>query len=140
MGSIAILSGRYVLCHPGHIKTIRREARRFDTLYVYIVDDPKGMVPSYWAKETIGFATKDLGNVIPILDPCHFGYATQDDIDRLPKYDVFLVAGNQQVYDQLQGLGVPVEMIPATEGYSSTDVKEGLLRDAVASWREREGK
>jgi hypothetical protein len=108
-------------------------------LYVYIVDNPNSLLPSTWAKEMIGFATKDLGNVIPILDPCHFGYATQDDIDRLPAHDVFLSA-NQDVSARLRSLGETVEDISLTEGYSSTDLQHRLLQEAVSSWRRGQGK
>lgn len=136
---VAILSGRYELTHPGHIKTIRREARRFARLYVYIVDNPEGLIPSVWEKEMIDFCTIDMPTVITILDPCHFGFATQDDIDRLPAHDVFLSA-NPDVSERLRGLGESVEDISLTPGYSSTDLKEKLLQQAVKAWRRDTGK
>jgi glycerol-3-phosphate cytidylyltransferase-like family protein len=121
----AILSGRYELLHPGHVLTIRREAIRYRYLYVYVVDNPQCAIPSSWAHQLLQMATECLGNVQVLLNPCHFGRATKEDIDRLPHYDVFLSA-NPSVTEHLRSMGVNVREIERTPGYSSSDVIERI--------------
>jgi len=136
---IAILSGRYELIHPGHVQTIRRFARLYKTLYVYIVDNPNSIIPIQWNKMLLDYCTIDFPNVITVLDSCHFGYATPDDIDRLPIYDDFL-CGNKIVAEHLKTLGVRVVEFEESTGYSSTNLKEKILQDMVRDWREKTGK
>jgi glycerol-3-phosphate cytidylyltransferase-like family protein len=125
----AILSGRYEILHPGHIITIRREARRFKTLYVFVVDNPANPYPSAWTKELMEYATADFPNVAIILDPRHFGKIKREDLSDIVaktigrRYDVFLSA-NPEVSAHLRSLGVVVEDIPRTEGYSGSELKE----------------
>lgn len=133
-GKTAILSGRFEIVHGGHICTIRRFGRIYSRLYVYIVDNPSAIMPSTWSKELIDFCTLDMDSVITVLDQCHFGYASQDDIDRLPPFDDFL-CGNHYVADHLKGMGVNVVDFEQTPGYSSTNIKEAILRQAIDAWR-----
>ena len=120
---IGILSGRFELLHPGHIHTIRRFGRWYRTLYVYIVDNPKLEPLINWNRQIIDYSTMDMESVITKLDPCHFGYATEDDIDRLPRYDDFLSC-NKFVTSKLRALGVNVVEFERSAGYSSTEIRK----------------
>ena len=132
--STAILSGRYELLHCGHVKTIRRFAEEYDTLYVYVVDNPDSFLPAKWNAELLRYCVADLKNVFVLLDPRHFGRVTARDVATLPEHDVFLSC-NPQVTEHLRGLGVNVREFERTSGYSSTDYKEKLLQEALAAWR-----
>lgn len=138
-GKTAILSGRYVIVHPGHIATIRRFGQIYSKLYVYIVNDPGSPWPSQWSKQLIDYCTVDMSNVKTVLDFCHFGYATEEDLVRLPEYDDFL-CGNSAVSEHLRSLGVHVVEFEPTPGYSSTQIKHNILKDAVEAWRMGQGK
>ena len=123
---VAILSGRYELVHPGHVRTIRRLAGHYGFLFVYVVDNPKTAIPSKDNAELLSYCVRDLGNVEIVLDPCHFGYATQEDLDRLPAHEVFL-CGNPAVAKHLRDLGETVVCFSLSPGYSSTERKEKIL-------------
>ena len=131
---IAILSGRYEILHGGHIKTIRRFAREYVLLYVYVVSNPDSIVPNQWTVELIQFCTMDLGNVQVVLNACHFGRATSADIADLPLHDVFLSC-NPQVTKCLRNLGENVREFEPTAGYSSSSYKERLVMEATKDWR-----
>ena len=133
-GKTAILSGRYEILHGGHVRTIRRFGKMYSNLYIYIVSNPDSIVPNQWTKELMDYCVIDLKNVIVVIDSCHFGYATQDDLERLPKYHDFL-CGNPDVATHLRGLGVNVVEFEETSGYSSTQYKDKLLQEALTSWR-----
>lgn len=134
---IAILSGRYEIVHPGHIKTIRREAALVDLLFVMVVDNPRAATPPEWTAELLRFCVQDLNNVQVLLDPAHFGRCTKEDLDRLPPYDVFLSA-NDAVTNHLRGLGVNVREINQTPGYSSTEIRNRIVEDAIEYFRKME--
>jgi hypothetical protein len=136
---IAILSGRYTIPHPAHAKTVRREAANYKRLIVYIVDSPDRPYPAAWVKEYLEMVCETCGNVEVRLDPCHFGYATKEDIARLPEYDVFLVV-NPKVAIRLMSLGVNYKMIPRTEGYDASKVQEAVLAEGVRMWGQEQGK
>lgn len=122
----AILSGRYDIVHPGHIKTIRAQADRFVTLRVLIADYAERVYPASWARDMIILCTRDLQVYVDIT-PVHFGYATRADIERLPDHDVFLV-GNPKVYEHLKQFSdlITLEMIDECPGYSASSVKEKI--------------
>lgn len=133
MATVAILSGRYEIPHAAHVRTIRREAANYDRLIVYIVDRPGRPYPTAWAKELLEMACEVCGNVEFRMDPCHFGYATKEDIERLPAHDVFL-CGNPKVAGRLMTMGVNVKMIEETPGYHTSDIESSILRQALTSW------
>lgn len=136
MGQIAVLTGRYEIVHPGHIKTIRREAPKYDKFYVFIVGNAGGVWPPEWSKELIDFCCADLGNVETVIHPCHFGYATEVDIEsiRYTGFHVFLSV-NPDVTKRVRGLGVNVREIPPTPGYASRNVKGAILQQAIEIWQ-----
>jgi len=124
---IAVLSGRYDIVHPGHIKTILREAQRFDILFVYVWDkDDERVYPAEWAAEMIVMATAASGNVIVKLHPAHFGRCSKDDLSDIHYHDLILSA-NPQVTKHLRALGEFVEEVKPTENYSCTEVKNKII-------------
>lgn len=128
MGKIAILSGRYEILHAGHIKTIIREAKKYDKLYVYVVDNPKSPTPNLWVIELMNMLIPD--NVTIVLDKCHFAFATKEDIKKLPYHDVFLSA-NPIVTLNLKSLNVNVKSIYPTGQYSCTHIKTRILEQLM---------
>lgn len=133
---IAILSGRYEIPHPGHFKTIIREAARFSRLYVYVVDKPANPYPTDWAIEMLKKCCADEAvvgrDIVFIKDPRHFGKVTKEELADLPIHDVFLSA-NPTVTAHLRTLGENVEEIPITEGYSSSEIKDEFFSTSI--WR-----
>jgi nicotinamide mononucleotide adenylyltransferase len=131
---IAILSGRYDIVNPGHLKTIMKCAREVERLIVMVWNcDDKRDYPAEWAQEVLQLALCDvdvendvLGTIEIVLTPFHFGEITPAQLKELPKHDI-IFAANPDVYIHLRNIGANVRQMDETPGYRSSWVRSRII-------------
>ncbi|MFH1741308.1 MAG: hypothetical protein ABIH23_20075 [bacterium] len=125
----AILSGRYDIVNPGHLKTIMKCAYEVERLIVMVWDcDERRDCPAAWAVEVLQWAFSDVegANIKIVLTPFHFGEITPAQLKELPEHD-FIFAGNPDVYMHLKNIGANVRQIDETPGYHSSWIRNRII-------------
>lgn len=111
----AIFSGRFDPCHLGHVRSIVKIAKRFDHVFVPILDYPGREV----CADRVLLIFKDffntvfsLHNVTFLINWIHFGKITLEEYLSFIKAHIgedaqtMYLSGNQQVIDHMKEIGV----------------------------------
>ena len=122
---IALISGKFDNVHPGHVVTILRLTARFDKVVVVVLNYPDQVFPI----ENRVQVFKDIFehcnvNVDVMSNNEHFGFIKKEEVERLPKFDVYIAAENYAVLEHMQKLGYTVENVPRYPGYTATDSRK----------------
>lgn len=103
--TVALLSGRFDVVHPGHIVTILRLLKKFSRVLVVMLDYPERRYPVCYCVDILQEIFE--GRPVEILvNNVHFGEITEDQLKDF-NFDVY-AAGNLKVLRHIEKLGFDV--------------------------------
>jgi len=116
-----LFSGRFDICHPGHICQIIRLAKKYGTVKVVILDYPERRFSISYTMMIFKEIFADIKlNVEFIVNKTHFAEITKEEVYM---YDCDIYAsGNQKVLRHMEVIGVPCIFVEAAYQYSARDI------------------
>ena len=116
----ALFSGRFDCPHLGHLISILRLSKKFNTVIVVILDYPERMFPVEYARTVLCEALSScVGDVEVFTNSTHFGRITRKELNEW-EFDVYC-AGNMEVLSHIKSLGVPVQYVERAYEYEANN-------------------